>query len=583
MLNSNTDKFFRGYAHKIEKDHVLLRFNKSFHSSYIVGQSVYVQFSYKKSILRLFHQAIDYCKDLADKSEFLLFPSEYQELSSLVSSAHTFNYYNRNLNNEQRKAVVNIVFGKFRSSGPYIIYGPPGTGKTSTLVEAVRQVARRGDNPRILVCAPSNAAADLICERLSSSIPKSEMFRYMSYQRPRQEVSDRVFDYCQYDNVNDCFTLPPMEFFKNYKFIISTCTMAGTLRNYSEIKKGFFKAIFIDECGHGWEPEVVSSFAGLIDTANDGIIVIAGDPKQLGPIVRSTTAIKGGLDISYLERLITTCPIYARDNNGNYNNNVITKLINCYRCHPAILKVPNDLFYDGDLVPTGDPIVTHSLCHWNQLPTKTFPLLFHGVEGEAQRELNSPSWFNSSEAEVVLSYVKSLVSEDMKILARDIGIITPYQKQVSKIKLLLKKFSNRVNKFDDITVGSCEQFQGQERRVIIVSTVRSSTDFLDSDKYFNLGFVSHPKRFNVSVTRAQALLIIIGNPNVLYKDPTWGKFINWCEDNNARKGARRREEEGSVDSLDHMLQNLTLRNNDNTSDQSNHIEESGLDSSWVIF
>lgn len=65
-----------------------------------------------------------------------------------------------------------------------------------------------------------------------------------------------------------------------------------------------------------------------------------------------------------------------------------------------------------------------------------------------------------------------------KIEIEDIGIISPYKSQC-------KKFTNecKKRKWDAIKVGSLEIFQGQERPVIIVSTVRSrmrSVGFLEN-------------------------------------------------------------------------------------------------------
>lgn len=48
-------------------------------------------------------------------------------------------------------------------------------------------------------------------------------------------------------------------------------------------------------------------------------------------------------------------------------------------------------------------------------------------------------------------------------------------------------------KLHDIDVASVEQFQGQERKVIIISTVRSRPQFLQFDYMFQLGFLQNPK------------------------------------------------------------------------------------------
>uniref|UniRef100_A0A1B0D2P6 AAA+ ATPase domain-containing protein n=1 Tax=Phlebotomus papatasi TaxID=29031 RepID=A0A1B0D2P6_PHLPP len=78
-------------------------------------------------------------------------------------------------------------------------------------------------------------------------------------------------------------------------------------------------------------------------------------------------------------------------------------------------------------------------------------------------------------------------------------------------------------KWEDIDVGSVEKFQGQEKPVIIISTVRSLMR--------GLGFLSNPKRLNVALTRAQTLLIVVGNVNTLQIDPLWRKFIDFCDEN----------------------------------------------------
>ncbi|MFM7856793.1 MAG: AAA domain-containing protein, partial [Flammeovirgaceae bacterium] len=65
------------------------------------------------------------------------------------------------LNDSQRKALQKIV----ATPDVAFIHGPPGTGKTTTLVEAIGQTVKT--EGQVLVCAPSNAAIDLLVEKLS--------------------------------------------------------------------------------------------------------------------------------------------------------------------------------------------------------------------------------------------------------------------------------------------------------------------------------------------------------------------------------------------------------------------------------
>ena len=85
-------------------------------------------------------------------------------------------------------------------------------------------------------------------------------------------------------------------------------------------------------------------------------LVMAGDPKQLGPVIRSVIAGKHGLNISLLERLMETVGIYARDVTGQYDSRCITKLVKNFRSHPELLTVPKQLFYNNELEACADTV-----------------------------------------------------------------------------------------------------------------------------------------------------------------------------------------------------------------------------------
>lgn len=56
------------------------------------------------------------------------------------------------------------------------------------------------------------------------------------------------------------------------------------------------------------------------------------------------------------------------------------------------------------------------------------PIVFHCVYGENFQDLDSPSWYNPEEAKMVISYFGKLLNYGLT--PDDIGIITPYSKQV---------------------------------------------------------------------------------------------------------------------------------------------------------
>jgi hypothetical protein len=210
---------------------------------------------------------------------------------------------------------------------------------------------------------------------------------------------------------------------------------------------------------------------------------------------------------------------------GYYNPLFVTKLLNNYRSHPAILTLPSRLFYENELVASADQTMREAFCNWEVLPNQDqFPIILHGVIGVDIQEGTSPSWFNPTEAILVYDYIEKL--SKYKISGFDlnqVGVISPFRKQVEKIRTLLRGRSR-----GKVKVGSVEDFQGQERKVIIVSLVRSSSQFLEQDQKHGIGFLGNAKRFNVVVTRAQCLLIVIGNPFLLLEDEWWSQWLKYC-------------------------------------------------------
>ena len=70
-------------------------------------------------------------------------------------------------------------------------------------------------------------------------------------------------------------------------------------------------------------------------------------------------------------------------------------------------------------------------------------------------------------------------------------------------------------------VNTVDSFQGQEKDVIIVSTVRSNPES-------RAGFIIDERRINVTLTRAKHLMIVVGSGDTLGKNEVWNHFLNWA-------------------------------------------------------
>ncbi|KAM8916086.1 putative helicase mov-10-B.1 isoform 3-T3 [Spinachia spinachia] len=529
---------YTGYVHRVELDSVKLGFSKRLLQLFVGHMKFDVEFTLNRHSLRLQHRAVH----LAVKHglDEVLFPSGAAGAHCATPPLRMFNQQLEN-NPEQRAAVQRIVAGSSKPA-PHLVFGPPGTGKTMTVVEAMHQVSSADPSARILACAPSNSACDLLCQRLMVHTDASQIYRVFASSRDPRSIPTALLTNCNWDQTHEGFGFPEKEVLMAYRIVATTMVTAGRLVS-GGMPVGHFTHVFLDEGGQAVEPECVTAIAGLL-RAQNGQLVLAGDPKQLGPILRSPFAQQYGLGLSLLERLMKQNALYQKSpESGHFDTRFVSKLLRNYRSHASILKVPNELFYEEELQVFADQRERDTYCNWEHLPQKGFPLIFHGVMGKDEREANSPSFFNVCEIHVLVDYLSKLMETQgkdglPKLSAKDIGIIAPYRKQVEKIQKALKSVSalKGLSDLKELKVGSVEEFQGQERRIIMVSTVRSSINYVKMDKDFNIGFLSNEKRFNVALTRARSLLIVVGNPVILNKDPTWEKFISYCVQENGYTG-----------------------------------------------
>ena len=176
----------------------------------------------------------------------------------------------------------------------------PGTGKTITVIECIRQLLAKYPQAKVLACAPSNSAADLIVFRLRGHLNTNELFRFYASSRFKDQVPDDIRPYT-FTQADDHFSVPSMDRLKNFKVIVSTCVSAAVFSGIG-MARGHFTHIFVDEAGQATEPETFVSIKMLADSKTN--IILSGDPKQLGPVIRSGISKELGLEISYLERLM---------------------------------------------------------------------------------------------------------------------------------------------------------------------------------------------------------------------------------------------------------------------------------------
>ncbi len=112
--------------------------------------------------------------------------------------------------------------------------------------------------------------------------------------------------------------------------------------------------------------------------------------------------------------------------------------------------------------------------------------------------------------------VLNFIEESGFDLKNDVGIITPYRNQASK---LISRFKTRINHTRKLEkIGTVHKFQGAEFPVVIFSSVVGTNDSIN---FIN----SKPNMLNVAVSRAKFVFITVGNIGLLKKGTYSNKIV----------------------------------------------------------
>lgn len=467
-------------------------------------------------------------KNLEDRNIWVNYAIHYSfnHLTPKNKRFKKINFFDKDLNESQKKAIEKSI----SSENFFLIHGPFGTGKTKTLVEFIRQEVKLGN--KLLVTADSNAAIDNIVLRLRDTnlditrvgndkkinkiiynktldFKSSGHSLYGQIEENNKYVGDLYSDIEKYDPKKDSDVINHIKIeIKNvhnknneimdtiYNDIIqnSQVVLSTNVAASSKVLDDFiFDTVVIDEASQTTIPSV------LIPISKAKKFILAGDHKQLPPTVLSENE---ELQETLFEKLLMNFPQQKQ------------LLDTQYRMNKVLMDFPNREFYNNEL-KCGKNVKNIHLNVIREKYDKKSPFIFIDTSNVKNNEeffnLESNSYINDLEAKLAIEISEEYIK--LNIENNRIGIITPYKDQVKNIK---KKSKVEVNTVDG--------FQGNEKDIIIISTVRSNEDG-------KIGFINDSRRLNVTLTRAMKKLIIIGNVKTLEKDPLYNKLIKFCRQN----------------------------------------------------
>ncbi len=417
------------------------------------------------------------------------------------------------------KDLVNRILA---SETAFCLQGPPGTGKTTIIAEVVAQLLELDPSVRILVCAQANDAVANAIERILELRTRlardwivvrdvrSERARlegpWSGYEAAYQDFVSRIksgVKAVETDNTEpatreavrewiECVEYRSRYVGRDYHGLVQVwgTTTARSTRPLDGLDGEPYDLVIIDEAAKATVGEV------LVPIVHARRLLLVGDQKQLPPFLEDTTRqalqelgiSEEQAKYSLFEHLFGMVPSYHRD-----------MLDVQFRMHPSIGDVVSRLFYDGKL--RNGPGTEN-----RPLPAGVFArdqrVMWVDVVGRDYL-VGKTSRANDLERNVITMVLDRLNTDARKAgMSLEVAVIAAYRGQADKLQVELRDVKSRWRSLA-VKAATVDAFQGREADVVLYSLVRTG----DAERRF----IADGRRFNVALSRAKALLVMIGD------------------------------------------------------------------------
>ncbi|MBV8515618.1 MAG: TM0106 family RecB-like putative nuclease, partial [Acidobacteria bacterium] len=359
----------------------------------------------------------------------------------------------------------------------FAIQGPPGAGKTFTGARMICQLVKQGKKVGV------TALSHKVIRKLLEEVLKAAVEEGVPQVRCMQKFSEG----------DDLEVTPEIAVVHDNNTPLAalqqgTANVVGAT-SWMWPREEFFQsvdALFIDEAGQMALADVVAAGGAAHN------LILIGDPQQLERPLKGSHPV--GAEKSALEHLIgehKTIP----DDKGML-------LPETWRLHPNICDFTSEMFYEGRLRPHGalDQRVIGGHPWMNGAGLWFVPTNHTGCRNSSPQEVDTIKQIVASLTASGVDWFRTTTTKKPMTLA-DVLIVAPYNAQVSDLLTALPK---------EARVGTVDKFQGQEAPVVIYSLTTSTPE----DAPRGMEFLYSLNRLNVATSRAQAAVIVVGNPRL---------------------------------------------------------------------